>query len=126
MKFGDKTSSATVLENRNFDIRFFEINPKLNLQISRKLRFTLGYEFKDKENITDSTAGNATVSMHKFAFDTKINLKERNNIFAKIEFAKVAQNGSAPFAVEYELRESLLPGFNILWQSKTQTVIYSN
>ena len=103
-------------ESYNNDISFLEVKPKLNLQLSRKLRLTFGYEFKHKENTNDSSRVNAIINMHKASIDAKINLKERNNIFAKLELIQVQQTGSAGFSAEYELRESLQPGFNAIWQ----------
>ena len=56
------------------------------------------------------------VSFNKISFDAKLNLKDRNNIFAKLELVDVNQTGQGSFSANYELRESLEPGFNGMWQ----------
>ncbi len=115
-KIGNRSASAASFNSRNFDIDFYEVNPTMNFQVSRKLRLSVGYEYKNKRNFNDSAEVDVTVNLHKLALDAKWNLKERNNIFAKLELVQIAQEGSAGFSAEYELRESLEPGFNAIWQ----------
>lgn len=115
-RLGDRRSLAAAFSSRNFNISFIEIKPKLNFQISRKFRFSTGYEYKYKENTNDSSRVDATVNLHKLIFDAKLNLKDRNNVFAKLELVNIRQDGSAGFSAEYELREQLQPGFNAIWQ----------
>lgn len=116
VKLGNRSASAASFNSRNFNIDFIEVNPKMNFQLSRKLRLSVGYEYKNKKNQNDSMEVDVTVNLHKLALDAKWNLKERNNIFAKLELVQISQEGSAGFSAEYELRESLEPGFNAIWQ----------
>ncbi len=116
MKLGQKVSQAEFLSNRNYDIRFWDANPHLNFQFSRKLRLTLGYTYKNKVNSSDSLEVQSKVQIHKLTTDAKINLKDRNNLFLKLEMAKVAQTGESGFAADFEMRESLAPGNNFIWQ----------
>jgi hypothetical protein len=115
-KIGTRASLARAFDSRNYNIAFYELKPKLNLQISRKLRLSVGYEYKHKENTNDSSRVDAVINMHKAIFDAKLNLKDRNNIFAKVELVQVGQTGKSSFSAEYEMRESLQPGFNAIWQ----------
>lgn len=116
LAFGFKRSTAAAFSSRNYNIDFFEVRPRVNFQLSRKVRLSAGYEYKHKENKNDSLRVDATVNFHKLIFDGKINLKARNNIFAKVELVRIGQEGMANFSAEYELRESLEPGFNAIWQ----------
>lgn len=116
VKIGDRASSAKAFDSRNYDIHYTELKPKLNLQLSRKLRISVGYEYKHKENTNDSSRVDAVVNMHKAIFDAKLNLKDRNNVFAKVELVQIGQVGKSSFSAEYEMRESLQPGFNAIWQ----------
>lgn len=115
-QIGEKRSEAAQFDSRSYNISFWEVKPQLNFQLSRKFRLTTGYEFKHKVNVDDTLAVDAIVNLHKVTFDAKWNLKDRNNIFAKVELVQVAQTGTASFSAEYELRESLQPGFNAIWQ----------
>lgn len=114
-QIGNKSSQAANFDSRSFDIDYWEVKPHLNFQLSRKLRLTTGYEYKHKVNHSDSLS-DTQVNLHKISLDAKWNLKDRNNIFGKVELVKVDQTGSAGFSAEYELRESLQPGINGIWQ----------
>lgn len=116
VKWGEKTSFAQLFDTRNYNIGFLELNPKVNFQISRKVRLTAGYAFKHKENTNDSARVDVTVNLHKLSFDAKINLKDRNNIFAKVDLVRIGQTGQGSFSAEFEMRETLEPGFNAVWQ----------
>lgn len=116
VKIGNRSATAESFNSRNFNIDFFEVSPKMNFQLSRKLRLSVGYEYKNKKNLNDSLEVDVRVNIHKLSMDAKWNLKDRNNIFAKLDLVQIAQDGTAGFSAEYELRESLEPGFNAIWQ----------
>ncbi len=115
-RLGHKSSRAEAFSTRNYAIDFFETRPRISFQFSRKFRFSTGYEYKAKNNTNDSLRVDARVFMHKALIDTKWNLKGGNNIFAKVELVNVQQQGETSFAADYELTESLRPGFNAIWQ----------
>lgn len=123
-RIGERNSQAQAFDTRNYQINFWEVKPKFNLQLSRKLRLSMGYEYKHKENTNDSSRVDAVINMHKAVFDAKLNLKDRNNVFAKLELVRIGQQGESSFAAEYEMRESLQPGYNAIWQ--VFTTIYLN
>ena len=116
LKYGEKFSKAQNLSSRDYRITFLELAPKFNYQINRKLRLSAGYEFKDKVNRNDSMLVTAKINMHKAIIDAKYNIKDRNNVFTKFEFVYIAQEGTADFSADYELKESLATGFNAIWQ----------
>ncbi|MCB0854412.1 MAG: hypothetical protein KDD63_19455, partial [Bacteroidetes bacterium] len=74
-----------------------------------------GYSFRKNENTTGEV--DATIHSHKIIFDSKWNIKDRNNIFAKLELINLGQEGEPGFSAGYELREGLQPGFNAVWQA---------
>lgn len=116
VRVGDKLSDAPAFPTRNFDIHFVELRPKINFQLSRRFRLSAGYEYKFKTNEGDTVTDDATVHFHKIGLDAKLNLKERNNIFARLELVNIVQLGTPGFSAQYELRESLEPGLNAVWQ----------
>jgi hypothetical protein len=115
--FGRKFTQTVAFESRNFDIRYWEVKPKVNFQVNRKARLSFGYEYKSKSNQTDSMVVDATVNLHKVSADMKLNFKDRNNLFTRLELISIQQIGTTTFSAEYELRESLRPGFNAIWQT---------
>jgi len=115
-RIGNRLSQAVAFDSRNFNINYWELKPKVNYQVSQRLRLSLGYEYKHKENTNDSSVVDARVNIHKAVFDSKFNLKERNNLFAKLEMVYVGQEGNGNFSTEYELRDGLQKGINGIWQ----------
>ena len=116
-EIGNKSSTAQFFTNRNFDIDYIEVEPRLNFQVNRKVRLTAGYSYKHKVNTADSTGlQDLTVNLQKLTFDAQLNLKNRNNIFAKLGLLRIGQEGTGNFAAEFEMRETLDPGFNAVWQ----------
>ncbi len=117
---GKRFTTTKNFPTRNFDIRFVETSPKINWQASRKLRFTLGYQYKYKRNFTDSITINSKVNYHKLTAENRWNLKNRNNLNLKLDLIGISQKntGDIPnFTANYELLESLNPGFNAVWQA---------
>ncbi len=114
---GEKITESENIVNRNFNIRYTEINPRINMQISRKFRTSLGYEWKDKSAVGDTGVIKSAVMFHKAVLDMRINLKARNNLFAKVELVQISQTGEAGNSENYELRETLEPGFNLVAQA---------
>jgi hypothetical protein len=125
-RIGEKSTLAKNFSTRNFDIRFVETQPKINFQFSRKFRLSVAYEFKHKKNFSDSLIVNSTVNLHKAILESKWNLKDRNNLFTRLEFIQVRQEGSPGFAADYELRDGLQPGFNAIWQAFFTWYLFKN
>ena len=116
---GRRLSVAKNFPTRNFDIHYVETYPHLNWQANRKLRFTVGYQYKYKRNTGDSLFVNSVVSYHKLTAESRWNLKDRNNLNVKLDLIQIAQKnigGGPNFTANYELLESLNPGFNAVWQ----------
>ncbi len=126
LRVGNKSVQAVAFDNRNYDIRFFEENPQMNFQFSRKFRFTVGYEYKFRENTNDTLQIDATVNIHKAVFESKWNVKDRNNINARLELIDLNQRGEPGTSAEYELRDGLQPGFNAIWQVFTTYYLLNN
>ncbi|MDX2247687.1 MAG: hypothetical protein SF052_12960 [Bacteroidia bacterium] len=125
-RIGNQSALAEAFETRNFNINFWETNPRMNFQFNRKFRFTTGYVYKQRKNTNQTGVIDARLNVHKLVFDARWNLKERNNLFTKLELSNLSQKGEPGFSAEYELREGLQPGFNAVWQVFITVYILSN
>lgn len=125
-RVGNKFNEAENFETRNFNIRFLETEPTLNLQLSRKARLSFGYSYKRKNNQTTLVEMQAKVNAHSLISSAKVNLKDRNNLLVRLELASIEQTGSAGFSGDYELREGLQPGFNAIWQGFLTVYVMGN
>lgn len=124
-RLGRRFTVAEAFESRNFNIRYWETFPRANYQVSRQLRLSGGYEYKRRVN--EGEAGQeASVNIHKAVFESRWNIKERNNLFVKLELAGLAQEGEAGFSADFELKEGLAPGFNTITQVFLTWYLFGN
>ena len=112
---GKKATLSETFPTRNYNIRYFDLNPRGKWQLNRKIGAEIGYQFKIKRNFNDSLIQNTQILMHKLSLSGKIGFKDRNFISPKIEWVQISQVGTAPFAADYELKEGLRTGTNFIW-----------
>lgn len=123
----NKRQYAAQFANRRYDIRAFELAPKGNIQFNNNARLTIGYEYKNRANTSDSTGQvNAHVQSHSGFVESTINIKGRNVIRPRIEIARIAQQGAANYAAEFELRNGLQKGTNVLWTLSSNVYVMEN
>ncbi|MEL6251618.1 MAG: hypothetical protein AAFR87_06370 [Bacteroidota bacterium] len=125
-RLGIKFVEAESFPSRNYDIYFWETNPKVNFQLNRKYRLSAGYAYRFGRNTNLNQEVDAQVNIHKLIFDAKLNLKDRNNILTKLELVSMGETGNPGFSAQYELREGLQPGLNAIWQVFTTYYILNN
>ena len=126
LRVGQKQSKAELFSSRNFNLRFIETQPQLNLQLSRRFRLSTGYTYKFKKNMGVDQEIDARVQIHKFIGESRWNLNERNSLRTRIELVQISQKGESNFSGQYELREGLQPGFNAIWQLFASYFLLSN
>lgn len=126
---GKKYANALNFPVRNYRINYFDTRPQLNWQLNRKLRISGAYQYKNKKNVNDSLIVDSKLTMHKLILENRWNLKNRNNLNTKLELVRISQTNvgdGANFTANYELLESLKPGFNAVWQSTLTYFIFKD
>lgn len=117
VRFGRRGLTAENFEERNYEIPYIQLSPKLNVQWNRKIRISGGYTYKDSRNLLPDGDINSRVRQHRIGLDSRLNLGQRNNIFAKAELIRLTQTGIPPTAAAFEMKEGLEPGWNGIWQA---------
>lgn len=125
-RIGRRFTEALAFPTRNYDIQLVETQPKLNIQLSRKVRISGGYAYNWRQNQDSSGTVDATVRIHKALFDTRWNLKDRNNVFLKLELSRLRLIGAPNFSAGYELQEGLQAGLNAIWQAFVTFYVLDN
>lgn len=115
LNFGKKATLSEPYPTRNYNIHYFDLNPRGKWQVNRKIGAEIGYQFKLKRNFNDSLIQNTQIVMHKLSLSGRIGFKDRNYLSPKIEWVQIVQKGEAPFAADYELKEGLKTGTNFIW-----------
>ena len=125
-RIGRKFVAAASFPTRNYDIFFWETEPRINFQFNRKFRFSTAYVYRYKRNTTTLAEINAETRIHKLVFDSKLNFSQRNNLLTRLELVNMNESGEPDFSAQYELREGLQPGLNAIWQIFTTYYLLSN
>jgi len=113
---GRKFVQAFQFQSRNYDIDFWEFDPRFNLQLNRRLRLSSGYSFADRRNQDSTAKGGARVRSHKLSFEGRWNISGRNNLNTQLELVRINQEGEADLAAALELRQGLQRGNNAIWR----------
>ncbi|MFK7923811.1 MAG: hypothetical protein AB8H47_17760 [Bacteroidia bacterium] len=125
-RLGTRQLFSSGFPQRNYNIQFWETNPQVNFQFGTKLRLSAGYQYQFRQNTNLDEVVDTRLQAHKLIFDSSWNLKDRNNLFAKLELASLNQEGSTTSSAEYELREGLQPGLNAVWRLNLVWYVLSN
>ncbi len=122
LEYGLNRNTAELLPERNYDIEYWRLLPKVNYQVNRKLRFSLGYEYQWKVNAIDTLINseeierrNSTINSHKLILDGRLNFKGRNNIFGKVEIFRINQDGVPNTNANFILLDGMQAGNNAIW-----------
>ena len=122
LEFGTNNNDAEVLNERDYDITYWRVLPKMNFMVNRKFRFSVGYEYQWKENVIDTVINaeaaqrrNSKLNSHKIILDARLNLKGKNNIFGKVEVFRIDQNGEPNTNANFILLEGMQNGNNAIW-----------
>ncbi|MFN0201949.1 MAG: hypothetical protein ACKVTZ_10535 [Bacteroidia bacterium] len=112
---GRKRFFSQSFTNRNYNIPYFQIRPLLNWQVNKKIGLSSSYDMKYKRNFNDSMLQTTRIWLHKFTVDGKIRFNTDNYLNPKIDFISISEKGTSSFAADYELKEGLRTGFNLIW-----------
>ncbi|MCZ2357639.1 MAG: hypothetical protein LC115_13270 [Bacteroidia bacterium] len=110
IQLGNKQSTAELLPERNFNIHYLQINPSFNWQLSRKIRWSIGYIRADKK---DNSVVSSQVKTNKITTDLRANLGGRNTLFVKLDLFNHSLTGNPNTSTRFELLEGMQPGKNI-------------
>ncbi len=121
---GVKSYFSEYFNSKNFDISFWEIEPKLIFQPGTKFRISLVYNYSDKFNT--SVEPNEKAQNHNIGVDIKYNFPGKGTLLAKVNYINIAYNSSENTSLAYEMLNGFKPGQNITWNFTFQRNIGNN
>ena len=113
---GQRSLDAGPSSIRNYQISFWEANPELNLQFGSRLRLSGGYSYQWRANQDSLQQVIAVTQSHRLIMQSRWNLKNFNNLNARLELAYLQEDGEAGSGAQFELRQGLQPGANAIIQ----------
>jgi len=115
--FNGKTTSNTVISenypSRNFDLKGYQLAPKISYLFSQNASWDVFYEYQNKENRI-----NAMETLHQQRLGTSFNYssEKRFTMNGEFSFYKNAFNGNELSAVAFQMLEGLQAGENLTWR----------
>ncbi|MEI6124519.1 MAG: hypothetical protein WCQ95_12915 [Bacteroidota bacterium] len=121
---GIKTYSSEYFTSKNFDISFWEIEPKFIYQPGTKFRMSFSYNYSDKLNTSNDPNDHAL--NHNLGLEIKYNFPGKGTMQAKVNYINIQYNSSENTSLAYEMLSGFKPGQNITWNFTFQRNLANN
>ncbi|MBW6480615.1 MAG: hypothetical protein K0B37_14400, partial [Bacteroidales bacterium] len=116
--YGDRINESEFFERRNYRIRFYDLEPSLNIQPRQNLRFTVFYGYNSQQNKVGETGEKALI--HKGGLETRVSFPSRGNLQARYQLSQIEYPFDVNSPVAFEMLQALRPGTNNIWSINWQ------
>lgn len=124
LKNGAKYNNSQYFSTRNYNINYYEAEPKISYQPNTSFRISLVYKYADKQNTPD--LGAQKLVQQNFGTELRYNVLQKGSFNAKANFIQIEYNDSPNSPVSYEMMEGLKQGQNITWGLSYQQNLANN
>ena len=121
---GIKTYTSEYFISKNYDLAFWEIEPKFIYQPGTKFRLSLSYNFSDKLN--SATDSSQRAINHNIGIEMKYNFPGKGTLQAKVNYINIKYGHDQNTSLAYEMLDGFKPGQNITWNFTFQRNIANN
>lgn len=121
---GNKLYTSEFFEARNFHYYFYEVQPKMQLQLSNTFRFELKGAYYSAYN--DSLYGGETSNKIELGTGVKFTKASQSSLQLDFSYVKVDYKGETGTALGYELLRGLQDGNNATWNVSYQQRLAGN
>ena len=127
---GNRLNFSPWLRNRNFDLEFYQAEPRLVFQPGPEWRLTTAYSFKSRFNRRKEEGGIQTggerAVLHSAWIEGNWNILKKGLVTGRVSVLHVAFNGVTNSALGFEMIEAFAPGINGSWTLNVQYNIGQN
>lgn len=123
-KFGHDISNSDYFTTNNFNILYYQTQPKLNFQPSTSFRTTLLFIYSDKRN--SPSLGGGTSTQQNYGLELKYNVLTKGSLSATFNYVKIAFDGEPNSPLGFEVLQGLSTGNNYTWSITYQCNISEN
>lgn len=115
--------------NRNYRLRIYSVEPRLNITSGTNFRLVTGYKYTDKRNTQNEME---IYTSHSSGTEAKYNILQSSSVLLKFTYTDIRfyARKNAPVntnsTVSYIMLDGLLPGKNFLWNLDLTKRISSN
>lgn len=112
---GIKSNKSQFFSNQNYYITNHEVEPKLTFQPNVKVRWSIFYNYKEKQN--SIAYGGELLKAHKIGTEVRYNIASKGSIMCNVNYIENIYNTNFNNSViSYEILEGLLAGKNTTWE----------
>lgn len=115
---GNKNSFAAYLGNRNYNIQFYETEPRISYQPNTAFRTSVGYKRSEKKNAKEY--GNQKASIDDILVELKYNKLSKGSFILRADYLRISYNDVLNSPIAFEMLNSLKPGDNFTWNLNYQ------
>jgi hypothetical protein len=123
-KNGEKANSSQFFNNRDYEITFWEFEPKINYQPNTSFRATLSFRYTEKKNKNE--LGGQQANLQDYGAEIKYNVLNKGSLNAKVNFIQIQFNGTQNTSLAFEMLDALKIGKNITWGLSYQRNLSNN
>ncbi|MEL6925432.1 MAG: hypothetical protein AAFO94_15395, partial [Bacteroidota bacterium] len=121
---GQRDNDSEFFNDRDYQIRYFKLEPQLTWLPVKSFRAVLSYEFQDSENI--QIENGETAINHNFNIEATYNQTTKTSIRARFSFVNIDYTGARNTPVEFAMLEGLQNGRNFLWNLSFDRLLANN
>ena len=118
---GDKSNRSEYFSNRDYNIRFYSVEPKISIQPGISFRTTIIYEYLTKANLLGESGEKS--DQNTAGVELKYSSVKRGVFTAKFNLIQIDYNGAENTPVSYEILEGLKKGRNYTWGMSIQRTL---
>jgi hypothetical protein len=119
---GTKVSAVDYTQNRNYAVKFWNIQAEFALQPSTNLRYGIALRRGRKVN----TQGSEILQLQEFSGNVKWNQTQKGSLQGEVKYVLMNFSGVANSAVGFDMLEALQPGNNVVWNLSYQRFVSKN
>jgi hypothetical protein len=124
LSLGNKGNQSELFTERNYDIRYYTVEPELTYLFQNKFRASLLYKYTTADNLIGEKKEKS--STHDFSTDLRYNIVNKSSINAKVTYAQVKYVGGNDDAIQFAMLQGLRNGNNYLWSASFDTNLATN
>ncbi|MDQ3047098.1 MAG: hypothetical protein M3R27_06080 [Bacteroidota bacterium] len=123
-KDGRKVNSSQFFSNRDYNIVYFEAEPKFSYQPNTAFRATISYKYTDKKNRAEPSGQKAI--LQDFGAEIKYNVLQKGSLNLKANYIQIKFTGVQNTSLAFEMLDALKTGRNVTWGLTYQRTLSNN
>jgi len=111
---GEKANASEFFNNRNFELKTIEAEPKFTFQPNSKFRISILYNYNEKVN--NELFGGEELISQKAGTEVRYNVASKGSFRATFNYIENQFESNNNASLDYEMLEGLQEGANMTWE----------